>query len=88
MPTYFFNVISEGRRAFDHEGQECASLEAAMDVAELSLCEIAGEALKFGSKVLIEAIVNSDDAGNELARKTAEATFLPRFAAFTKFRQQ
>lgn len=86
MRTYFFNVISKDQRAFDHEGQECASLEAAMDVAELSLCEIAGEALRSGSNVQLEAIVISDTAGNEIGRKTVEDTVLPRFAAFTKFR--
>ena len=88
MPTYFFDLVSDDRNARDHEGQECASLEAAMDIADLSLCEIAGDALKAGLNVQLEAIVISDEAGNELARKSAEDAILPRINAFAKFRQQ
>lgn len=88
MPTYFFQMLSGERQADDTEGQELDSLQAAVEVAELSLCEIAGDALKGGAEVQIEAIIVADDKGQELARVSTEDVVLKRFRAFAESRRQ
>lgn len=88
MPTYFFNLISDDKDVDDFEGQAFDTLEVAVQDAEFSLCEIAGDALRSGADVHLEGIIISDEMGHEVARITTEQAILPRFTAFSKFRPQ
>lgn len=85
MPLYFFNLLTGSSQIDDIDGQEVKDLDGAVEIAELSICEIAGENLKIGEKVQLEAISISDESGLVLARVTTEETVLPRFSAFEKF---
>ncbi|MFP5077407.1 DUF6894 family protein [Rhizobium sp. YIM 134829] len=86
MPTYYFHLISEGRQVEDPVGFELDSLDEAIENADLSICEIAGNTLKGGGEVQLEAIIIADDTGHELARVTTESVLLLRFTALAKFR--
>ncbi|WP_416236902.1 DUF6894 family protein [Rhizobium sp. CC-YZS058] len=67
------------------DGQDVRDLDAAVEIAELSICEIAGESLKVGRNVQLEGISILDESGLVLAHLTTEEAVLPRFNALRKY---
>lgn len=84
MARYFFNLLVGGRSIPDPEGQEFGSLEEALSVAELSMCEIAADRLRTGDLVDLEAILITDPDEHSLARLSTKDAVLSRFRSFLR----
>lgn len=71
MPMYFLDVVADGKRAEDLEGEDYSSVEDARAEARLAIREIVGNDVREGKRLGLERRIDIRDAQGQIVASIA-----------------